>query len=57
MYRKGSGFPNQSILRIGTVDDFRLMETKLRPTMEFFTKYRVDWKPATEGVEQFEGMG
>jgi hypothetical protein len=30
----GSAFPGQSTLRIGTVDDFHLHETKLRPQME-----------------------
>ena len=57
MYRKGTGFAGQSILRIGTVDDFKLMETKLKPTVEFFTKDRVAWKPQTEGLKQFEMMG
>src|SRR5450755_2583459 len=41
MYRVGSAFPGQSILRIGTVDDFHLHETKLRPRVEQFTKDRV----------------
>ncbi|CZR63195.1 uncharacterized protein PAC_13091, partial [Phialocephala subalpina] len=40
MYRIGSGFPGVSILRIGTVDDFSLHETKLRPKQEWFGKQR-----------------
>ncbi|KAI0127525.1 Mss4-like protein [Xylariales sp. AK1849] len=58
MYRVGSGFPGQSIMRIGTVDDFSLHATKLRPTMELFTKRRVEWFHGVEGegVEKFEGM-
>ncbi|KAJ5625354.1 hypothetical protein N7510_001663 [Penicillium lagena] len=53
MYRVGAAFPNMSILRVGSVDDFSLHETKLRPTMEQFTKDRVAWKAPTEGTKQF----
>ncbi|KAG9227938.1 Mss4-like protein [Amylocarpus encephaloides] len=56
MYRVGATFPGLSILRIGTVDDFRLHETKLRPRVEQFTKDRVDWLRPIEGVKYFEGM-
>ena len=52
MYRVGESWPGMSILRVGTVDDFALHETKLRPQYEQFTTDRVDWKVATEGVEQ-----
>ncbi|KAK9311460.1 Mss4-like protein [Lipomyces starkeyi] len=55
MYRVGSAFPGQSILRIGTVDDFHLHETKLRPRVEQFTKDRVGWLCGVEGVKQVEG--
>ncbi|KAF2427788.1 hypothetical protein EJ08DRAFT_651210 [Tothia fuscella] len=55
MYRVGEKFPGMSILRIGTVDDFSLHETKLRPRVEQFTKSRVGWLGAVEGVEQHEG--
>jgi len=54
MYRIGSAFPGMSILRIGTVDDFNLHETKLRPRVEIFTKDRVGWWHGIEGVKQFE---
>jgi len=53
MYRVGAAFPGMSILRVGSVDDFSLHETKLRPTMEQFTKDRVAWKLPTEGTTQF----
>ena len=53
MYRVGAAFPGMSILRLGSVDDFSLMETALRPTMEQFTKNRVSWKQPTEGTTQF----
>ncbi|KAK7748528.1 hypothetical protein SLS53_000548 [Cytospora paraplurivora] len=56
MYRVSSGFPGRSILRIGTVDDFTLHETKLRPRKELFTVTRPDWLHGIEGAEQFEGM-
>ncbi|KAK9319252.1 Mss4-like protein [Lipomyces orientalis] len=55
MYRVGSAFPRMSILRIGTVDDFDLHETKLRPRVEQFTKDRVGWLYGVEGVKQVEG--
>ncbi|KAJ7696550.1 Mss4-like protein [Mycena rosella] len=56
MYRVGSAFPGQSIMRIGTVDDFHLHETKLRPRVEQFIEDRVGWLHGVEGVEQVEGM-
>lgn len=55
MNRVSSGFPGMSILRIGTVDDFNLHETKLKPRIEQFTKDRVSWFHGGEGVEQKEG--
>ena len=55
MYRIGSAFPGKSILRIGTVDDFHLHETKLRPRVEQFAKDRVSWLCGAEGVKQVEG--
>ena len=55
MYRVSSGSPGKSILRIGTVDDFHLQETKLRPRVEQFTKSRVDWFGGVEGVKKVEG--
>lgn len=56
MYRVGSGFPGCSILRIGTVDDFNLHETKLKPRVEQFTKDRVSWLSGVEGAEKHEAM-
>lgn len=55
MYRVGSGFPGQSILRIGTVDDFNLHETKLKHRVEQFVKNRVGWLGGADGVKQVEG--
>lgn len=54
MYRVGSRFPGMSILRIGTVDDFHLHETKLKPELEQFTNGRVGWLREVDGVKQFE---
>ncbi|KAI1769415.1 Mss4-like protein [Hypoxylon sp. FL1150] len=50
MYRVGAAFPGTSILRIGTVDDFSLHETRLRPRVEQFTKDRVSWFSGVEGA-------
>ena len=55
MNRVSSGFPGKSILRIGTVDDFNLHETKLKPRIEQFGKDRVSWLKGGEGVEQVSG--
>jgi hypothetical protein len=52
MNRVSSGFPGLSIMRIGTVDDFNLHETKLKPRVEQFTKDRVSWLHGAEGVKQ-----
>lgn len=50
MYRVGTAFPGVRILRIGTVDDFSLHETKLRPRVEQFTKDRVSWFGGVDGA-------
>jgi hypothetical protein len=55
MYRVGEAYPGHSILRIGTVDDFSLHETNLRPRVEQYTKDRVGWLDAANGVRQVEG--
>ena len=51
MYRIGAAFPKCSILRLGTVDDLRLAETKLKPTRELFVKDRVSWIAGVQGSE------
>jgi hypothetical protein len=57
MYRVGARFPGMSILRIGTIDDFNLADTKIRPTMELFVKYRADWlHPMPDDMKKYEGM-
>ncbi|PYH42986.1 GFA family protein [Aspergillus saccharolyticus JOP 1030-1] len=55
VYRVSTGFPGMSILRIGTIDDFNLHETKLKPRIEQFVKDRVGWLSAAEGVSQVHG--
>ncbi|KAK0621823.1 Mss4-like protein [Bombardia bombarda] len=58
MYRVGERLPGVSILRIGTVDDFSLHETKLKPRQEHWVKNRVSWFTGVQGVEEvFEGQG
>lgn len=47
-------FPGHSVLRTGTVDDFSLHETKLKPRIEVFNKDRVNWLCGGNGVEQFK---
>ncbi|PVH99790.1 hypothetical protein DM02DRAFT_710440 [Periconia macrospinosa] len=56
MYRKGARFPGLSILRTGTVDDFSLAATKLRPQVEQFIENRVSWQTPIKGVPQVVGL-
>ncbi|GKT47620.1 uncharacterized protein ColSpa_07801 [Colletotrichum spaethianum] len=56
LYRVSSGLPDMSILRIGTVDDFRLAETKLKPQVEQFVGTRVSWLAPVDGVMQMDRM-
>lgn len=57
MYRVAERLPGHSLLRLGTVDDFNLAETKLKPRTEVFTKDRVSWFAGVPGedVYSFEG--
>lgn len=55
MYRVSSGWPGKSVMRIGTIDDYHLQETKLKPRIEQYTKDRANWVSAGQGVEQHEG--
>jgi hypothetical protein len=54
MYRVGERFPGWSILRTGTVDDFGLHETRLRPRRELWSGARCAWVAPVEGAEQVE---
>ncbi|ETI29473.1 hypothetical protein G647_01926 [Cladophialophora carrionii CBS 160.54] len=55
MNRVSSGYPGKSVLRIGTVDDFSLHETALKPRVEQYAKNRVEWLAGGRGLEQHEG--
>ena len=55
MYRRGGAHPGKSILRIGSVDDFHLMETKLRPRVQQYVNTRLSWVKPVEGVAEYEG--
>lgn len=57
MYRISSGFPGSLITRIGTVDDFDLHETVLKPKVEIYAKNRVCWLAGGEGVKQHDDAG
>lgn len=57
LYRRSSRFPGMSICRIGTVDDFNLHETKLRPTLEQYTKSRPSWLGGVKHVERSAEAG
>ena len=55
MFRVSSGFPGISIMRVGSIDDFHLQETKIRPRIEQFIKYRLSWLPGVEKTMKFDG--
>ncbi|KAJ6123244.1 hypothetical protein N7512_005709 [Penicillium capsulatum] len=55
MYRVGEAYPGSSILRLGTVDNFHLHETTLKPRVEQYTKDRVGWLCGAENVKQVQG--
>lgn len=57
MYRISSAFPTVPILRIGSVDDLTLAETKLKPQWEQFTKDRISWFSGVQvdGIKRLEG--
>jgi hypothetical protein len=57
MYRVGSQWPGVSILRIGSVDDFSLHETVLKPTVEQYVDQRVAWLSDIPGMDHAVGMG
>lgn len=54
LYRVSSGAPDRLIMRIGTIDDFSLHDTKLKPWREQFTRGKVSWFPGLEGVPKME---
>lgn len=57
MYRISSGHPELLITRIGTVDDFDLHETVLKPRIEIYTKDRVGWLSDVSGSVQHKDAG
>ncbi|GAW14193.1 hypothetical protein ANO14919_035900 [Xylariales sp. No.14919] len=56
MYRISEKISGVKVLRLGTVDDFNLTETKLRPKTEQYIEDRVSWFSGCEGAKQTEGM-
>jgi hypothetical protein len=57
MYRVSSAYPDKRVLRLGTVDDYTLHETVLKPRVELFSGDRVAWLDGVRGVEQLGEAG
>lgn len=57
MYRISTANPHAAIMRIGTVDDFRLQETKLAPQVELWTRERLAWVPEMKGIAERHEAG
>ncbi|KAI1118197.1 Mss4-like protein [Nemania sp. NC0429] len=55
MYRTSEKHSDVKILRLGTVDDFNLAETKLRPRTEQYIRDRVSWFSGCDGTRKAEG--
>ncbi|KAI1812377.1 Mss4-like protein [Poronia punctata] len=56
LYRTSERFPGVKIARLGTVDDFNLAETKLRPRTEQYIEDRVSWFTGCDGAKQIKGQ-
>ncbi|KAJ9480412.1 CENP-V/GFA domain-containing protein [Pseudozyma hubeiensis] len=56
MYRVSSGMPDLAFMRVGTVDDYALHDTVLKPQIEIFAKDRLGWLKPLEGVKQSEAQ-
>ena len=54
LYRVSGGEPDRLIMRIGTIDDFSLHYTKVKPRREQFTRGRVPWFPGMPDVPKME---
>jgi hypothetical protein len=57
MYRISSGWPELLITRIGTVDDFDLHETALKPRNEIYARSRVCWLNGADGAKEHQDAG
>ncbi|XP_014550572.1 hypothetical protein COCVIDRAFT_115133, partial [Bipolaris victoriae FI3] len=57
MYRVGAAFPGCTIIRMGTVDDARLIEGRLRPTRELCVKEKASWAGGVKGEEVKRRVG
>lgn len=55
MYRRSSAYPDLSIPRIGTVDDFGLQETAFKPRIEMYAKDRCGWLEPARVAQHSEG--
>lgn len=51
LYRVSGGFPGFHIMRLGSVDDFSLVEGVLKPRLEQFGADRVAWVKPFESVK------
>jgi hypothetical protein len=56
MYRRSSAYTGVSVLRGGTVDDFKLVETVLKPDVEQFFRHRVVWLGGIKDLRQSQGQ-
>ncbi|KAJ1024726.1 hypothetical protein NDA16_002766 [Ustilago loliicola] len=56
MYRVSSGTPHLAFMRVGTVDDFALHDTKLKPQIEIWTKDRLAWLDPIDGCKQSQAQ-
>ena len=55
LYRKSSGIPGVTIMKVGCIDDLNALE-KFKPDTELYVKHRVAWLPEIAGAAQLQGM-
>ncbi|KAL6408107.1 glutathione-dependent formaldehyde-activating protein [Ilyonectria robusta] len=55
LYVTSNAAPGIVIIKAGTLDDWRLNDTKFKPTVEIFCQYKYNWLPDIGGTTKFEG--
>ncbi|MCJ1383143.1 hypothetical protein MMC17_006256 [Xylographa soralifera] len=55
LYRKSSGIPGVTIIKVGCIDDLNALE-EFKPDTELYVKHRVAWLPEIPGAAQLQGM-
>ncbi|KAF7536452.1 hypothetical protein G7Z17_g13050 [Cylindrodendrum hubeiense] len=55
IYVLGKAAPLLVFIKAGSLDDLSLNDTKYKPAVEIYCKYKYKWLPAFESTKTFEG--